>query len=510
MNLAVSTVGGNLEEVAQKTRDRIASDLWFFVTKILGYTFLDGRWHYEFCRSYDQFRLQCLDPTTCHRRMMFAPRGGGKSLIDRCDIARAWLCDPSKNFLLASYNIETSQRNLREIMHIILKNEAVQSFFDNARLAKKLERTKRTVNWQDLHPTHHPDATFTAASTQSGVTAIHVSEVRVDDLIDAIAARSPVDCQTAFEWVQTSANIGDHQILTPWQVVGTRYGLTDTYQTIMTELPGVFQIDAWPGFWGSGGKVEYSYWESKFPVSMYERMKKSMGAYAFAALIQQNPIQHGDAIFKKDWLKFFSPAEGLDGVYERQDGEQIYVSHMTIGVFIDPALGSKDSSSETAIVVVGLDSDQNVYVLDAWAESATPNVYLSKLGQMCEHWNPDIVACEKVGFQSLLFPSMNQQHRDTLLGYYHLTDVTPSGRSKDLRISARVPDFEQGRVWINGSLDKFVHQVITYPGGRTCDLLDAFAYYPDAIYPPRALVHPEIRRQREAERTQGRDETTGY
>lgn len=150
-------------------------------------------------------------------------------------------------------------------------------------------------------------------------------------------------------------------------------------------------------------------------------------------------------------------------------------------IFVDPASGKraqqiKNVRARSAIVVVGSDALNRVFVLDAWADRVGTNEIVSQLLDMTERWEPQVVAFEAMGQQSLLTdPILSEARRRQI--HIPLSAVTVSTKiDKRFRIRATIqPAYGSGRLIIDDSLIELINEVTQFPMSPTLDLVDALA-----------------------------------
>lgn len=494
MNTQIA-IGQNLDDLRDRLRARMAVDHYFNVTVIFGHSFLDAPFH----KSLAQFMW---DEDKYPRELILGPRGGGKTLIGSDKLAAKWLLDPSDTNLITSYNLDTAIKIVNIIKEDILTKQMVKELFPDlvsalqsaisSRSASEDKVTEKIIRIPKFSRTTEPQ--FRADSINTGITGLHVGRLYTDDLIDEKNARSAAEIKRSIDWFHTTFNVMEHQVRTPWQVTGTHYNLSDPYVHILKETPEFIPF-VHPGLMISyddlGNKKEESYWPSRFSVEELYSMRTMLGSHRFAALIQQNPTQSDDATFKEEWLEWYEwdkTSNGVKSIRRLRDGAIISLKDMTIFLIFDPALGG--AKSRNAIVVFGVDADENIYVLATYASKGTLDLATKQFIMFLLQWEPDLAACEEVLFQSLVLPAIQKNLRERALGHFPMKGVKPAGRSKDFRILAMQPFFEQRRVYLHRSQDELIHEILVHPNGELRDLVDALAYGPDIWYRPRRASAP--------------------
>lgn len=191
-----------------------------------------------------------------------------------------------------------------------------------------------------------------------------------------------------------------------------------------------------------------------------------------SAQYQQNPSPLGGGEFRREWLRFY-------------DGKPTY-STMNTYIFVDPANSKKKSSDYTAMVVIGLGSDDNFYILDIVRDKLNLRERQQKLFSLQVKYKPKAVLYEKYGMSSDI-EAMNE----AMQFFNHRFTITEVGGalSKEDRIRRLIPHFADGRIylpremiradWNNKPIDvieEFVEQeYLTFPVGVHDDLIDAIS-----------------------------------
>ena len=126
--------------------------------------------------------------------------------------------------------------------------------------------------------------------------------------------------------------------------IGTRYHQNDAYKTVIdrgTAKPRIRLLTKDGTADGEPVLRSKEWVESK---------RRDMGPYLFSAQMLQNPSADTSQGFNPEWLKYHDGLKKLEG--------------LNIYMLVDPA-GSKSKKSDyTAVWVIGLGPDENIYVID--------------------------------------------------------------------------------------------------------------------------------------------------
>lgn len=208
-----------------------------------------------------------------------------------------------------------------------------------------------------------------------------------------------------------------------------------------------------------------------------EREKRIAGAYHFAGQFMQNPSPTGGGEFRQEWIQYYRG--------------KLEPSTMNVYIMVDPANSKKTTSDYTAIVVAGLGSDENIYILDLIRDRLNLRERQEMLFKLHAKYKPKAVIYEKYGMQADI-EAMNEA-----MGYlnyrFAITEVGGALNKED-RIRRLIPYFTDGRVWLPQTLyktdyegkvidviEEFVHQeLLPFPVGLHDDCIDSLSRLFDA------------------------------
>ena len=263
--------------------------------------------------------------------------------------------------------------------------------------------------------------------------------------------------------------------------IGTRYHFHDTYSTMMDRgIPARIHPAT------RDGSVEGE------PVYMSrERLagkRREMGPYTYGCQMLQNPTADSTQGFRVEWLKHYREApESL------REG-------MNVCLLADAASEKKKGSDYTAIIVLGLGQDQNIYLLDMVRDRLNLTERAKRFIHLHRKWRPMVAGYEKYGMMADIEYLKEMQARENYR--FHVRELGGSQPKND-RIRRLIPFFEQGRFWLPQRLDRtnyeglsvnlieqFVrHEYESFPLGEHDDMLDAMSRVFDMQDGP--LVFPD-------------------
>ena len=201
-----------------------------------------------------------------------------------------------------------------------------------------------------------------------------------------------------------------------------------------------------------------------------DKKRMEQGPYTFATQQLLDPKQDASQGFKASWLKFY---------------KEIKTKEMNLYVFVDPANEKKKRSDYTAAFVVGLNPDNNYYIVDVIRD----RLNLSERTELVFDWHrkykPLGVGYEKYGMQADVDHIRGEMER---ANYRFLIQELGGKLSKTDRIRRLVPHFEQGRIWLpyklyhttfegqnEDMIDLFKDEYMGFPVTLNDDMLDALS-----------------------------------
>ena len=146
-------------------------------------------------------------------------------------------------------------------------------------------------------------------------------------------------------------------------------------------------------------------------------------------------------------------------------------------LLIDPAKTVKAESAETAIVVVGVDTeDQTLYVREVLHGRLHPDEVIDHAFNIATRWKARTIAFEVTGLNEFItYPIKNEMFRRGLS--FNLVELKARGKKED-RIAALLPFYRQGLIKHarSGGVGDLEIQLMSYPRSRRWDIMDAFSY----------------------------------
>lgn len=288
-------------------------------------------------------------------------------------------------------------------------------------------------------------------------------------------------------------------------VVGNRWGYTDLNSHVREHEPE-FTVVTHGALGGCCPEhpPDTPIFSEEFSFEKLMRWRNRLGSYHFSCQFLNNPAAPENADFKEPWLSHFSIEDACETNgfrrilrHEVRDGivkKDFDYSHLRVGCAIDPNHSGNAGLGRCrhAIVVVGLSSAGDYYLLDCFAKACGYDEFYAKIFDIAATWKLSKVGLETIAAQRYIghhIDSMSRM-RGQRLNIIELKGEVegPDGeltRKKEWRIrNVLAPIFESGHFYTQRKFQDFLGEYTTFPKGRFVDILDALAYVPQLIKAP--------------------------
>tara|TARA_R110000850_G_scaffold8571_5_gene31694 strand:+ start:1015 stop:2598 length:1584 start_codon:yes stop_codon:yes gene_type:complete len=194
-----------------------------------------------------------------------------------------------------------------------------------------------------------------------------------------------------------------------------------------------------------------------------------------------------NAKFKTDRLEYYDHEfESRDGYCYVVNSKEAIPIHVYIGV--DLAYEATQSSDFQIIMVIGIDSDRNIYVIDYMREHIPLYDMPDQIFEYAREYSPvKRVNVEHVGAQGIVKDAVNKmtgQDRKVAPGIA-LGVRPPSGIKKEDRLeSLLAPIVNRGKMFIKRKHTTLIDEMFQFPKGRNDDILDGLWYAINKARPP--------------------------
>lgn len=207
----------------------------------------------------------------------------------------------------------------------------------------------------------------------------------------------------------------------------------------------------------------------------FDKIRRSVGEYVFAALYQQRPAPAAGGIFQKDKIRYWSMnSPDLDGNASIDvGGQRTMLSNCWKFQTIDLAASTKTSADYTVIGTWAIDLNGNLILLDAFRGKISPDQHWSAARAQRERWGSDVLYVESRMFGTTI---VYEAGRNNVPVVELQADTDKLTRA--LPASARL---DAGKLWFPSLaqapwVQDWIDEMTAFPNATHDDTVDVLAY----------------------------------
>lgn len=414
------------------------------------------------------------------RVQIFMPPRFGKSELASKRFPAFFLgANPKKNIIAASYNSDLAADFGREVRGIV-GSEEYSSLF-NVQLSQDSKAANR---W---HTSER--GMYVAAGVGGSLTGRGAHVLLIDDPIkNREEADSEVIREKVWRWYTSTAYTRLENDIDPadvleddwlWRdfmrdidagraealegaivVVQTRWHEDDLAGRLLKQQDEGgedWEVIELPAISKDERGEERSLWPAKYPVERLQKIRGVIGPRDWSALYQQAPAPDEGLYFKKEWIRYC----------------QEIPKHLRYYGASDYAV-TADGGDYTVHVVVGVDPDDNLYVVDLWRQQTDSNIWIDTFCGFVKQYKPLMWAEEAGQIKKSLEPFIKRRMLELKAycgreQYASVPDKPTRARSFQARMAMGKVYFPIGAPW----LAELEAELLSFPASTKDDQVDA-------------------------------------
>lgn len=414
--------------------------------------------------------LNAVVESKCDRVMLSLPPGAAKSTFTSVLLPQYFLGrNPQLSVIQASHTMELAERFGRRVRNS-LDSPDFQRVFPGVTVAADNAAAGR---WETSH-----GGEYTAFGVGGSVTGRRADLALIDD---PVRSREDADSDRVrdktWDWYindfLTRLKPGGRIV-----VCATRWHEDDLMGRILDREREKWKVISIPMLAGEndvlGRKEGERLWPEWFTDAMVEQAQ--LDPRSWISLYQQTPRPMEGADFKRTWIqRYTSPPKVSNKI-----------------ILVDPAgdpsknTGKRKKSDFTAMWVLALGADENVYVVDGLRDRLNLTQRADALFALHKKHKPMQVRYEQYGLQADVEHVKSEMERRQ---YRFAIKEVGGSVEKNARIRRLIPYFEGGRIWLPLEMKRenaegktydvvadFIEQeYATFPVGRNDDSFDCLA-----------------------------------
>lgn len=204
--------------------------------------------------------------------------------------------------------------------------------------------------------------------------------------------------------------------------------------------------------------------ESRYPLAALQKIKRAMMPRDWEALYQQNPVSQDGDYFTKGMIRYYDTTPPI--------GE------MRIYAAGDLAIGQTEANDYTVFGVIGIDRQQNMYLLDLHRGRWNAMGIIDKMFEIHRRWEPEIFGLETGHIDMTLEPFLLKRMEETGVRIAY-EKLRTRGKDKQTRARPIQGRMEQGKVFFpRGAVwtEALITELLSFPMGKHDDQVDCMAW----------------------------------
>lgn len=296
----------------------------------------------------------------------------------------------------------------------------------------------------------------------------------IDDLFkDHEEARSQTIRDQAWNWftkVAMTRRMGKKLVvvtMTRWHsddIIGRitdpenpHYNAIEAAKWKIIKLPAIAEDDD-----PLGRPVGAPLWPARYDLDFLESQQR-LDPLGFASLYQQNPTVADGTLFQRESIQYYRPDQLPEDL-------RVYCAS-------DHAVGTKQRNDPTVLLSIGIDKQQNIYLLDCYWRRAPTDVAVEAMLDMARDRKPLLWWAERGHISKSIGPFLRKRMMERTT-WINIREVTPSNdkatRAQSIagRVAMGKVFFPRGATWT----EKAINELLAFPNGLHDDFVDALAY----------------------------------
>lgn len=458
-------VSDNLIQAAKKELKRRAASVSLAAFVTYTYEGYELGWvHEEICQKLDQFLEDVAQKKSPRLIICMPPRSGKSELVSRRFPAYLLGRYPELSFVGTSYSTDLAGTFAKDTQRI-MESEAFKDVFPEVRIPEKGTPANGKIRQADRFEILGHRGSYYSVGVGGSLTGRGADILVVDDPVsnmeDAMSERvreKTWDWFTSVAYTRLSPGAGMVVMATRWHMDDLIGRLLDAQHRGEGDVWEVVNYPAIAEHDEPHRKQGEALHPKRFGLKSLEAIRRAVGSKVWNALYQQHPVPDGGAVFKSDWMRYWTP-ETLPNHFDStcMSWDMTFKESNTSDFVVGQVWGRKDA---------------NFYLLDqvrARMDFVKTCEAFITLAQKHPHVTRKLVEDKANG------PAVIASLKSKVTG---IVPITPK-ESKEARASAVTTLWEAGNVFLpdpeyaSWVKTEFIPELLTFPGGAHDDQVDA-------------------------------------
>lgn len=205
----------------------------------------------------------------------------------------------------------------------------------------------------------------------------------------------------------------------------------------------------------------------RYSLESLKRIKRAVGPRDWAALYQQNPVPDDGAFFTKNMFPRY-----------KQEDLPPY-DELIMYTAWDLAVGQKEMNDWSVGITVGVDQQDNIYVVDIQRGRWDSLSLVEKMLDVYQTWRPAMTGIERGQIELSIGPLLMKRARERQQAGFGYEPLKPGRNDKVARAQSIRGRMQQNRVFFRAGCDitqSLINEMLRFPAGAHDDGVDSMAY----------------------------------
>lgn len=451
-----------------------------FVLRMEPADYLPGWVHKDICQRLEQFEKDVIDKKSPRLMLQMPPRHG-KSQLASVNFPAWYLGRNPKHEVISATYAGTLAKDFSKKVRGLMREPRYQQVFPKVSLNKD---SQNIDGWNTSQ-----GGSYVPAGVDGGITGKGAHCLIIDDPVkNAEEAESATQRAGVQSWYSSTAYTrlapggGVLIIQTRWHDddlsgwLENRKIAGDGEDWEIVRYPAVALKDE------KYRKKGEALHPERYDLTALARIEKAVGPRVWDALYQQHPVAEDGTYFTKEMIKYYtgSPPPRMH-----------YYSAW------DFAIGKNDRNDYTVGVTVGVDMDDNLWVVDLRRGRWDSFEIAEQVLDMHKEHKAELTGVERGQLSMAIGPYLDKRIEEEKQWDLALKDLPPGKRDKESRARVIQGRMRQGKVYFPKHalwMTEFLEEMMKFPLGAHDDMVDALAYVGlllQDMTPPPELKDPD-------------------
>lgn len=451
-----------------------------FVLRMEPDDYLPGWVHKDICQRLEQFEQDIIDKKSPRLMLQMPPRHG-KSQLASVNFPAWYLGRNPKHEIISATYAGTLAKDFSKKVRGLMREPRYKQVFPKCNLNKD---SQNIDGWNTT-----VGGSYVPAGVDGGITGKGAHCLIIDDPVknaeeaESANARAGVQAwysSTAYTrlapgggvliiqtrwhdddlsgWLENKMHAGDGE---PWEIV--RY-------------PAIALKDERYRKKGEALHPE------RYDANALTRIERAVGPRVWDALYQQHPVAEDGTYFTKDMMHYYTGSPP---------------ARMHYYAAWDFAIGKLDRNDYTVGITVGVDMEDNIWVVDCRRGRWDAFEIAEQVVEMHKEYNAQVTGIERGQLSMAIGPYLDKRIMEEKQYHLALKDLPPGKRDKESRARVIQGRMRQGKVFFPKNalwMTEMKEEMMKFPLGQHDDMVDALAYIGlllQDMSPPMELKDPD-------------------